>query len=90
LAATTVLAAERIPMREILGGYLKDRSPVFYSECSTELGKAMVILETKTGSLWFYELDRDTFYTPPRLSSRKPDLRPPASAEFTPGKEHTK
>ncbi len=62
LVATTVVAAERIPMREILGGYLNDRSPVFYSECSSELGKAMVILETKSGSLWFYELDGDWFY----------------------------
>jgi hypothetical protein len=62
LAATTVLAAERIPMREILGGYLKDRAPVFYSECASEVGKAIVIVEAKSGSFWFYELDRDTFY----------------------------
>jgi hypothetical protein len=62
LTATTVVAAERIPMREILGGYLRDRSPVFYSECASEVGKAMVIVDAKSGSFWFYELDRDTFY----------------------------
>jgi hypothetical protein len=62
LAATPAVAAERIPMREILGGYLRDRAPVFYSECAGEAGKAMVIVDAKSGSFWFYELDRDTFY----------------------------
>jgi hypothetical protein len=62
LGTSARAASDRTTMREILGGYLKDRSPVFYSECMGEFGKAMVIVETKTGSFWFYEFDRDWFY----------------------------
>lgn len=62
LLGTSADASDRTTMREILGGYVEDRSPVFYSECAGEFGKAMVIVETKSGSFWFYEFDREWFY----------------------------